>query len=271
MVSGEKMLSVKNIKKTAQNILNNDWFAHICAFLLPAICTICFLSVGIILADFVPNFAGENTYNVTVFLLTAFTAAMVIPFAYGYSVFMTNCVKNGKADFLDMFSPFSSQELFFRSFKLFYALLWRFLIVFAIPIVFIEKFITYLNSGKSENIVFYGYDITYTFFVIVIALSSVISAVIFSRYALAMYICVIKDDKKVSECFFSAKIHLKTCIINQNRLALSFIALLLLGFLSFGILFIYIIPLIYVSQFKFAMERYEDTTLNQKTKDLIFN
>ena len=265
------MPSVKTIKNTAGKILNAELFSHISAMMLIAVCVMSLLTTGEILTTLWGDLFGYTAYALASFFLYAFTAAMIIPLIYGYAVFETNCVKNKKADFTDMFCAFSELSMYVRSFKVFYALLWRFAIVFAIPAELIRKFISYTNGNNYSKVIISGYDFGYTAIAVLIIASVIIALVIYSKFFLSLYITVVRPEKSVSECFYSARIYRKNCSASQFSLAISFIPLMILGILSMGIAFIYVIPLMLTSFFVFAHKRYENTELNEAVTNMIFN
>lgn len=265
------MPSVKLLKEQARKILISDLFTHICAFVLPALCVMAFIMTGFSLCTLISYLAGEAVFNVAVFILFFFTVAMTVPLIYGHAVFETNCVRNGKADFSDMFCAFSSFELYFRSFSVFYALLWRFAIVFAVPAGFITEFISYMKGNNDRKIVIAGYDVAYTAQALLIIASLIIAIVIYSSFFVSLYITASRPEKSVSECFYAAKIYRKNCSFSIFKLAVSFIPLMILGILSFGIAFIYVFPLMLNSFFVFAHKRYENTELNEAVTNMIFN
>lgn len=265
------MPSAKYIKITAGKLLNKDLLSHIGALFLIAVCFSSFMTIGTILTTIVGDFGTYYAYVVSNCFFYAFAVIMIIPLFFGYAVFETNSIINGKANFSDMFCAFSDSGLFWKSFRVFYALLWRFAVVFAIPVYLIIRFISYTNGVWDYRYIIAGYDLTYTFQVILIIVSVIAAIIIYSRFIISLYITVTRPEKSVSECFYAAKIYRKNCSFSLFCLAASFIPHMILCILSLGIAFIYVIPFMLTSFFVFAHKRYENTELNEAVTNMIFN
>jgi len=265
------MLSVKELKNEAAKTVSREFLPHAGALLLPSVCFLSFIYAGITLADLSYPFAGEAVFGLAVYLLLLFAVAMTVPLLYGYAVFLTNCVKYGKSDFSDMFCAFSSSELYFRSFKMFYSLLWRFLLTFAVPSVLINIFVSYTNGSIEGKITVAGYDLSYTLQVILILVSVITAVLVYGRYLLSVYIAVQNSEKPVSKCFFAAKIFRKNSRRLFSRLALSLVPLTLLGILTFGIALIYILPLVFTAFFILAHRLYFDAETCGRITNMILH
>ena len=261
------MPTVKNIRDKARKILSNSFFTQVGALLFPWVCITSFISAEVSLAALV----NEIYFDAVLSLILLFTVLMAIPFVYGYSAYMTKIVTEGCADFSELFIAFSSSKLYFRSFRLFFSLTVRFLAVFFLPLYFIYEFTAYIGSVNSPYKISYsGMDITYTILAILIVVTLTVSSVIFSRYIMACYFTVTNNEKSVSDCFFTAKIYTRHCKKLWNKLATSFIPLILLSVISFGIMFLYTLPLMLTSLFLFAHRMCSNRQINQNMANTIF-
>lgn len=266
------MLSVKQIKKTAGRYVLSEFGIHFFAVSFIAVCVFAFLAAGDSVAVLAGALAGDTVYFVVSYLFTAFTIIMTVPLIYGYAVFQTNCVKNQKACFFDIFHGFSSIRLFIRSFKVFLALALRFIPTFAIPICLITEYTLYSNGdGLLKSIMLYGYDITYTFLVIGIIASLIISSMIYTRFIMSLYIVATRENYSVSSCFFTGRIYLKGCNGIRFKLIMSVIPIIFLTIITLCTALFYTLPLIITIFFVFAHERYQSAELNEKTVEMIFN
>lgn len=265
------MLSAKELKNEAVKTVSREFIPHAGAFLLPAVCFLSFIYTGITLADMFYSLAGEAVFGLAVYVLLLFTVAMTVPLLYGYAVFLANCVKYGRSDFSDMFCAFSSSKLYFRSFKVFYSLLWRFLLTFAVPEILIIILVSYTSGGIEGKISVAGYDLTYTLQVILIIVSVIAAFLVFGRFMLSVYIAVQHPEKPVSKCFFAAKIFRKNSRSIFSKLALSLIPLTLLGILTLGIALIYIIPLVFTAFFILAHRLYFDAETYERITNMILH
>lgn len=267
------MLFVNNIKENAKKIINTELITHFCAVMFPFVCGLAFILAGVMLSSAVIPVAGEYVSSLILFLFFMFTVAMTIPLFYGLAVFESNCAVNGKSDFSDMFRGYCSAYLYFRSICYFYGMLWRFLLVFALPLILIREFALYTVNSKYSffhPVSAGGYDITYTLLVILIIASVITSFTIYSKYIFASYFVAIREQTAVSDCFFAAKVYERDCAKELGSLASSFLPLLVLSVASFGIIAVYAVPFMLSAIYLFAHERYNADDLNSKFKDKLF-
>lgn len=252
--------TLKSLKKNAKQVLYSDLICHI----LAPLCVIACIT-GIEFAGYSLIYLSDNiSYTLFSVLSTAVSLMVVlvsIPLFYGLFVFYYNCANGARADLADIFYAFGSAYVYRRSFFLFFALLWRFAVCFSIPLIITGEFFMYINNMPSvfAKTNFYGYDLTYTLVCVSLFLFYFISAAIFSKYTLGIYISVRREGLPVSLCFIMAKSFGYIEGSLYFIMFATFLPLAVLSVLTFGIVFIlYALPFITLALFMLSKHIYDN-------------
>lgn len=268
------MLSVSCLKKQAKKLLYRDWITHIGAFFTVFVSTSALATVASTIMVLSLEYTNIFVYSLIFLSLLTLLAALCIPLYYGLFVFEYNAVNTDKTDIKDIFYAFSTPERYRRSFLTAFAVFWRFLVVFSVPLFIFSELYLYL-AGESQNFIqvaIGGYDITYTYLCVLLAVAFVISFLYFTRYFTAIYIVIECEDARVSKCFFAAKIFNRKCLSTLILVTLSYIPLAVISVLTFGILFIiYTLPVILITYFCISSHVCNDSKLNRIITDFVFD
>lgn len=267
-------MSISCFKKQAKKLLYRDWITHIGAFFAVFVSTSALATAASTIMLLSLEYTNIIVYSLIFLSLLILLAALCIPLYYGLCVFEYNAVNTSKTDIKDIFYAFSTPERYRRSFLTAFSVIWRFLIVFSVPLLILGEIYLYL-AGQSENFIqvaIGGYDITYTYLCVLLVIAFIISFLYFTRYFTAIYIVIECEEARVSECFFAAKIFNRKCLSTLILVALSYIPLAVISVLSFGILFIiYTLPVILITYFCICSHVCNDTKLSRIISDFVFD
>ena len=229
---------------------------HVAVFLGAMVCYFGVLFAGSAVLALSEAYVSPWVFTLMDNLLPILLVICTVPLVYGLGVFEYNAVHDAGADITDLFYAFSSGRRFQRSFLLFWSLLWRFFVIFALPLALTNEFTVYTYG---ESVWFYpvtvagSYDLTYFLLVVLILLSYTFCSAVYARCFTAFYLAVAHEEQSVSRCFAAAQ------LVNHGRnrrffrLICSFFPLILLSVLSFGILFVlYTLPVMLISCFSLA-------------------
>lgn len=252
------MQTIHKFKKTSFGMLSKNRIIHIGALLSIGACI---TATYMLPASVLPVLYGRIS-DVLIYLLYVlyftFSFLISVPFVYGLCVFEYNTVNGEKQNITDLFYAFSSMQLYNRSLLLAYSLFWRFLLVFA-PALFTFYHLTIYNSGiylYFKPISLFGLDFTYTFLCCVFVFFATIGFAIYSRFFTATYLVVEDEDMAVSKCFLFASVYNHGFKKKMFLTALSFIPLIIVSVITFGILFLlHTIPFILITFFNLAKYR----------------
>ena len=258
--------SVKDIKKYAKTLLYADWVSHIAVLFGFMVCILGLSFAGYASLALLNKYAHltEVHYGLLSVFFTLFIGLPVIPLMYGLCVYAANTVGGHKPNILDLFYAFGSLRAFSRSYKLFFALVWRAIVVFAIPAACVYQAEVLLYEENFLFVSYYGYDVGY--FVISVGLFLLFYAAfaVFARYAAAVYLTAENELLPVSVCFSAASFAL-SChngCHSYTRLMFSFLPLTILSVFTFGVLFlVYTAPLMLITCFLNAKTLTESSML----------
>lgn len=252
------MPSISYFKKKAKRLLYDNWLQCIGAFFTVAV-SITAISLAASAFVTIAAVCTNRIVSTAVIILSSILlAAFPIPFVYGVFVFAYNTVNTGKSDVIDLFYAFSSLKRYLRSYSLFYAVIWRGVIVFLIPLALSEELYLY-TSGKStvlKPFSLLGNDLTYTAVCIGIVLAGMYCLAFYTRYFTAIYLVIEREDTPVSQCFFAANTYNYHMKSQMFVAMMAYLPLVAVSILTFGLLFIiYTLPVIVFTFFLFASYR----------------
>ncbi len=246
--------SVKDIKTNAKHLLYADWFSHIAILFGCAMCTLGIVFAGSATISLLQKYAHLTDIDFN--LLTTFFALLTvfgaIPLSYGVCVYFYNVANGHKADVMDLFYAFGNTNAFRRSFCLFWALLWRFSLIFSIPSYLVQRSMTALYEDDFLYYFYGDFDIGYFLVSVYLFLLIFAAFSFFARYFAAIYLTVSNEYVPVSVCFSTAAFAL-SCHKGKHsfaRLIWSYFILIVVSVLTVGILLIlYTVPLMLIACF----------------------
>lgn len=266
-------MSVSYFRKQAKEMLYRDWIMHIGAF-LTVFATSCALFTAALSVTFLAaQYTSSLVYPFVLSSALVFIVSLCVPLYYGLFVFEYNVVNTHKPDIKDVFYAFSSSQRYKRSFLTAFAIIWRFLVCFFVPLLFLSEIFLY-TQGQSKyfiQIAVAGYDITYTYLCVLFVTSFIIAFSYFSRYFTAIYVVIEHENQPVSKCFFAAKIYNRKYISTFILLTFSYIPLAIFSVFTFGILFIiYTLPVMVIAYLCISSYVCCDTKAKEMVSDVIF-
>lgn len=249
IIEKSKMSRRRFLKHSSKKLLFSDWLTQIIAFVIVGVVFYGISQFGTALALSVNEiFSNLKLTNTILSVFTVFATAMLVPTVYGLVVFEIKAVSGEKYGFSDIFSAFSTAEVLFKSYDLFFGLVFRYA-VFFLPAFALYVFNTYFYTDDifSKPVYFEGIDVIMfslrTLFVVLLYAGIVLSCKSF----VAVYVSV-KTDKNVRECFMIAKKCLRGNITEVLKFAISFFPLFVVSMFTVGFLYIlYTIPYMFIS------------------------
>ena len=245
------------IKKEAKKLLSHNRIAHIAVFFCFAVCVPGILFAGSSVLALLEPYLSDPVYLTLSAFFTTLVILTAVPLFYGVGVFEYNVIHTGQADTSDLFYAFGSARMFRRSFFLFWGLMWRFLLIFSLPLMLADEFFAYV---AGESMMFYpltyaGYDLTYLVLSLVLVLSFIACTGIYARYASAVYLTVQRENLPVSLCFAAAGFAASGHSRRYFALITSFLPLIFLSLITLGVLLVlHTIPLMLLAVFLLAAD-----------------
>ena len=260
-------MTKKFFKENARKKLYSNWITHIAAFFTVGICTVGLYAVCESFLMLFSEFASDELLDFQYVFYVAFTVLMSIPLLYGICVFEYNSLNSDKPSIADIFYAFSSLHRFRRSYLLFYSLLWRAFLTFIVPALISYQIYLYKGGFSSvlENLIGAFSPVSYYTAIAFNAVIYVICAAFFARYFAAVYIIIDREDTPVSHCYLFARVCMYGCGRYFSAMLISFLPLLVVSVLTFGVLFIiYTLPVMLLSLFGLASYVYKKELAEQK-------
>ncbi len=251
------MNPIKAIKKCAKQKLYADWFTHISVFVgfFAVSCAVLFGGAACVTLLGRYAYLSEVDFALLDSLYALFVVLCVIPLAYGVLTYAVHITDGQAADVMDLFCAFGSGRAFCRSFTLLWSLLWRAVLVFALPVYLVAQADILLYDENFLYTDIGGFDLGY--FLISSGLFIVFFAAFafFSRYFAGIYFAIRHETARLSVCFSAAAFARKADPVKSSyaRLCFAFLPLIVLSLFTCGILFlIYTLPLIMLAFFEAA-------------------
>ncbi len=245
-------------KNKARQLFRKRFYRYLIAVLLIPIFVISLSSAFWALEDcfLLITGMGEELYAAFSVLETLLHVFLVCPLFYGCALFFAEAAENGQTPDLGcLFAAFASPETYARSFRLLYAVLWRFLLTFAVPLCLVFQWENYLFDRSVVPFTFslFSYDMTYTLLCAAVILAAFLAFAVFSRFIPGICYTVTMPRLSVSRCFMTGTVALFGKKTKLFFACFSFFPLYLLTFLTFGLsLLIYTLPLILLTLFCYA-------------------
>lgn len=251
-------MSTPDIKKRARTRLYSNWLLHIAAPLCVAASLLGILFAGASVVSALDTLLSLDMLTSNsigaVFLVLFILAA--IPLFYGLFVFFQRSAAEKPVSLLNLFHAFSSFRVFRRSFALFWAMLWRAVVHFAVPsLLFYEASLHDIyGSGYFYPVhTFFGIPSSGTELAVCGTILLMLALAHYTGYFYAVDLALIHDNKSVSLCFSAGAMITKGkdgANLYITYLVFSFIPLLVLSILTFGILLlVYTLPYLLLSTF----------------------
>lgn len=248
------------LRKQARSRLYADLPTYIAAPFCVAVCVLGVLFAGsavLSLADMY-LYLDNVTYLLFELLILLVTVITAVPLLYGLCVLFQRSASGKSVRLTDLFYAFGSFSLFARSFCLFWAMLWRFLLCFAVSLFFLWEAEAYrggYNLVTWTPIFWHDIDLTALALCSLCYLSAIFMLTQYASYFVSVRLAVLHEDQSVSKCFAAGHFCVRCSGGKKDfgDLSVSFWLLLLLSVLSCGILFvIYTLPYMLLSFFMLA-------------------
>ncbi len=251
-------MSAPDIKKRARARLYSNWLLHLAAPLCVTASLLGILFAGSSVLSLLDVLLPLDTltYNCIGAIFLFLFLCTAIPLFYGLLVFFMRSAVGKPVSLLHLFYAFNSFRMFFRSFALFWAMLWRAVVHFTLPVLLVYETYLHIIYGSGN---FYpvhtmlgfqtsGIELTaYSTLLFLIALGH------YAGYFYAVHLAIVHKRRSISLCFSAGAMITKGkdgATFAIAYLVYTFLPLILLSVLTFGILFVvYTLPYLLLSIF----------------------
>lgn len=261
------------LKARSRQLIYGDWLTQVFAFLIVGSVYIGITRFGIS----VYGIMGELTGNMyaSILALSVFVVLalfVLVPLLLGTVNFEVEFLEKGKADLKDIFYYFSENRLLVRSYRMtIYAVLkcvWYFLPALALSF-FVNDF--YYSGIFGFKYSIFGKDAVYFALSAIVLALFAIGTILSSKIFVGIFVCSVRKEKSVSECFFVGSVCSAQGGGEMTMLVLSFVPLFVLSLLSMGFLFVmFTFPYMLLSITMLSKYLYEKEMSTKKVADSMY-